>query len=499
MSFLMNAAVRLYLRRFDEEVHLMRHHPMKLQQKVLEQISRSPLIKALNTNISTGNNLSHWILDQPINLYESYDDEIESLKQSKHIRCKYYAQSSGTTTGVIKHIPTPELFLRANHLRGSWYNLHTLHTHDENIDVFNSKNLLIGGSIYEYKDKYMIGDVSGIMINRIPSFFRPYYVPSVATATTPDWERKIELTAEEAIKTNKVSLTGGVPTWVLTLFRLILQKSKANELSQLWPNLKAYLHGGVSIEPYRDEFMRITGQPDLRYIEIYNATEGFFAYEDVPMGDGMLLMTGAGVYYEFVEKRLYEPNVSSDHIMSIADVQSDTDYVMLITTLSGLVRYCLGDVIRFVSIRPPRIKVVGRISDYLNAFGEDLSLEHAESALLHALSEHHASVMHYTVAPRFITNDQKGRHEWYIEFDQRPHDLDAFSISLDQAVQDTNSNYAQKRSDSIALDPLIVQEVPKGAFKKYIQRRGKVTGQSKVKKLCNDRSIVETLSQLIGQ
>lgn len=486
---LMNAAVRMYLKRFDREVHLMRTDPMVLQQEVLRKLISSSLVQYFHPDIKSIDDFSN----QKTSQYTDYETLINQLKSNKSPRCRYYAQSSGTSTGKVKHIPTPNDYVKANHLRGSWYNLHTLHGYNDDINVFKSKNLLIGGSIYERHRDYQVGDVSGIMISRIPSFFQPYYVPSIQEATIPQWEEKLELTAQAAVRTKRISLTGGVPTWVLTLFRRIIEIAEVDRISDLWPELRAYLHGGVSLEPYRQEFAELIDIEDFRFLEIYNATEGFLAYQDEPHADGMLLMTGAGIYFEFVERQNYKKDIDPKDIITIADASADTDYVLLITTGSGFVRYVMGDVVRFTSTLPPRIKVVGRLSDYINAFGEDLSLEHAESALLDTLAQHDASVMHYTVAPRYITISENGCHEWFIEFEKEPRDFAQFAKDLDHAVQQVNSNYAQKRTGSIALDRLRVHSMPEGTFAQYMQSRGRITGQSKVRKLSNDRQIAEEL------
>lgn len=485
----MNRAVKFYISRFDKEINNIKYRSTQLQKEVLRKILRTPLVKRINDLSELHPTDFHQNIT--ISTYDQYEDKIiELLRRPRGIN--YFAQSSGTSGGSKKLIPTTEAFVKANHLRGTWYILHTLYHHDESMNVFKSKNLLVGGSIYQRHQEYIIGDVSGIMINRIPRFFHPFYVPSIQTAISPVWEEKIEKTALAAAKTPSVSLLGGVPTWLLTLLYRIVEITDHKDLMPLWPDLKAYVHGGVKMTPYWTQFSQLIPHPGFRYIEVYNATEGFFAFQDRPGEKGMLLMTANDIYFEFIDRYQYMAGQYGE-ILSLEDVEQDHDYVMIVSTTTGLLRYVMGDVVRFVSIAPYRLVVSGRVGEYINAFGEDLLVDQAERALTNTLLLHQSSIRHYTVAPRYIDVGIAGAHEWYIEFDKVPADIKMFAKDLDEAVQAENINYAQKRTGNIAMECLKIIPLRAGTFNQYIRERGKINAQSKVKKLSDDRHIVDLL------
>lgn len=494
----MNPLVQWYvLMRFDRELRRVRFDSAMLQEKELDRILANTLSRRLNPQYAHVKSVKEFKRNVKISQYDDYQNQILNLQKDPSISVEYYARSSGTTTGMKKMIPTPESYVRKNHLRGSWYILNTLYHHSKRMNVFKAKNLLIGGAIYENHLNYLVGDVSGIMINRIPYYFRPFYVPSIATAVSPYWEEKIRKTAEAAATEPCIALVGGVPTWVLSTFRLILEHKKVKYITDLWPDLCAYIHGGVRIEPYKGQFEQLIHQKDFLYIEVYNATEGFFAIQDDPHQDGMLLMTCSGIYFEFIRLRDYNKHQESATIIPLAEVQMHEEYIMLITTQTGLWRYLQGDIVTFMSTHPYRLKVAGRISEFINAFGEDLMLSQAQEALLSTCELHQVHIAHYTVGPHYITIDEKGRHDWYIEFIIEPQDFSAFEKDLDLAVMGNNMNYAQKRAFNIALGPLSVVSIPRGTFKRYLELKDQMGGQSKIKKLSNDRNILEEIDRLI--
>ena len=494
----MNFLVRYYVKRYDAELDEVRYQSPLIQKKQLKKILDLPLAKYLNPQIGEqALSVDQWRASAMVTDYDYYKSGIDNLLKAKPIKVEYFAQSSGTTTGQKKLIPTPEYFVRSNHLRGSWYILNILYRYSDTMNVFSSKNLLIGGAIYERNKDYWIGDVSGIMINRIPSFFRPFYVPSISEGVSPEWEQKIEVTARAASKETKISLVGGVPTWVLATFRKIIQYSGAEKISDLWPDVRAYIHGGVSLEPYKSQFLDLIDRSNFLFIEVYNATEGFFAVQDDPDQEGMLLMTKSGIYFEFVPHYLFQKDIKAQDILEISQVNLDTEYVMLISTQTGLLRYLQGDIVKFVSISPYRIKVTGRISEFINAFGEDLMLAQAQEALLKVAAIHNAEVNHYTVGPKYITIDNNGRHDWIIEFETPPQDIASFTRDLDTAIIESNGNYRQKRSGEIALESLQIYVASAGVFEKFLKLKGKLGAQGKIKKLSNDRIIIDEILQLL--
>ncbi len=487
MDVLMNRLVKSYLRKWSVELSKIKTNAIEVQEEELDYILDAPLVQYFHPGIDKST-----FRTMPLSKYEDYQHLIELLLKSDHaISCRYFAQSSGTTSGTKKLIPTPDLFVKRNLLRGSWYQLHTLYEHNPHMSVFKSKNLLIGGALYEHNSRYTIGDVSGIMISRIPRYMHPWYVPRIREAISPDWEEKIRLTALAASKTNHISLLAGTPTWVLSTMRMVLDKTGLTMASDQWPTLQAYIHGGVRFEPYRSQFEALIDIHGFRYIEVYNATEGFFAYQDRPNDQGMLLMCTSGIYFEFI--RLEDFRKNHIEILTLGEVSADQSYVMLITTLSGLVRYVQGDIVRFETIAPFRILVEGRIGEYINAFGEDLMLKQAEEALLNVSLQHACTIKNYTVAPNYINIQRAGFHEWFIEFEQTPESLNLFAKDLDDHICRLNTNYNQKRSGDIAMSALKIHSLPSGSILRYLQSKGSITGQTKLPRLRNDRSIADAL------
>ena len=283
---------------------------------------------------------------------------------------------------------------------------------------------------------------------------------------------------------------------MLSTLREVLERCQKDSLSDLWPNLKAYIHGGVDFTPYRSQMDDITAGADLRYIEVYNASEGFFAYQDRPQEEGMLLMLGSGIYYEFIQESDYR---SGDmNFLGIEEVQLGTNYIMVITSLSGLVRYVQGDIITFVTAYPYRVKVVSRIETYVNAFGEDLLLSQVQQALAMTNVLHQATVSQFHVAPYYLSLDSKGRHDWFIEWQQPPSDIELYAEDLDRAVKEVNSNYHQKRASSIALERLRIYTLPRGLSSRYFKKYGSLSAQSKIQRMRNDRLIADRLLQLLA-
>lgn len=480
----MNTLVRRYLRKWDAELHNIKQHCSEVQEKELKKILKSPLIRRFHGELELES-----YQNQRLSSYSDYKDKIDQLRNSSEAP-KYFAQSSGTS-GKKKLIPVSDTFVKRNHLRGSWYQLHTLYAHNPKMSVFLAKNLLIGGSLYEVSKSSIIGDVSGIMISRIPRYMRPWYVPKIKEAIQPDWASKLSISSLRASQTKHMSLIAGTPTWVLTVLRQTLQNVKVKKVSDLWPDLKAYVHGGVNFAPYRSQFEALIDIPDFRYIEVYNATEGFFAYQDRPYEEGMLLMCASEIYFEFIELEAYR---SGDYkIIKIGDVALNMSYTILITTSCGLLRYIQGDVISFVTTSPYRIQVIGRIGEYINAFGEDLTLEGAQKALLRITKDHDCTIGQFTIAPKYISINEKGCHEWYIEFESAPLNLQQFESDLDLYLQKSNHNYNQKRAGDLAMSCLRIVKMSPGTTVRYLKNNGKISGQSKLPRMRNDRSIANEL------
>ena len=494
---MLNNLVRSYIKRFDKEVKNIKMSSPNIQLDQLEAIKSSRYVRHFfpACRESSFKDHSTFVNAFQITRYKDYGSLVkELLDRTTSLKPPYYAQSSGTS-GVRKILPISEGFVRTNLLRGTWYVLNTLYDRNPQMRVFNAKNLLIGGAIYQKSNNYIVGDVSGIMLSRIPWYMRSNYVPSVNIATLPDWQNKIERTALAASKTKDVAMLGGTPTWVLSVLRLVLDYTGKKKISQLWPNLQCYIHGGVHFAPYKSQFDELIDIKSFNYVEVYNATEGFFAYQDDPLEDGMLLMTGNGIYYEFMPLNDYQSG--QYHSVPLIDVEIGKSYVIVISTIMGLIRYEIGDVVEFTSKNPFRLKVIGRTSEFINAFGEDLVLDHVIAALEVVNKKHKCSISNFTVAPNYISIDKKGRHDWYVEFNSLPESIEQYAKDLDWAIQTENLNYKQKRIENLAITSLNLTVLNKGFYQEYLKSKNRLGGQSKIQKLRNDRKLADEIDMYL--
>lgn len=432
----------------------------------------------------------------PINNYESLKKYIDkSLSGEADIlwpgRTKWFAKSSGTTDRS-KYIPMSDDSYHNNHHKSGWDTTTILYQEDPECEIFHRKSLIMGGSLkhWEGSDDIQVGDVSAILLSRLPRFSHPYYSPDFETALHDDWEEKLERMTK-ICSVEDIVMFGGVPTWTIVLFNKILQRTGAASMEEVWPNAKYYIHGGVGFDPYQKQFDQYFPSKKLDYYEVYNASEGYFAVADTNRQEGMLLLTNNDVFYEFIDMKEYgSPNAN---VISLKDVELDKQYALIITTSSGLWRYEIGDTIRFTSINPYRIKVMGRTKHFINVFGEEVMECNTETALAKAMDEYPAKVSNYTVGPIYMKDQEKGGHHWIIEFDEAPEHIERFATLLDVHLQAVNSDYAAKRSQNLALDCLKIDAVKKGTFHQWLKRSNKIGGQHKVPRLSNDRKIINEL------
>jgi hypothetical protein len=317
--------------------------------------------------------------------------------------------------------------------------------------------------------------------------------PELKIALMDEWENKIEMLANTTMHENVTSVSG-VPTWTLVLFQRILELTGKQNMKEVWPSLELYMHGGVSFLPYKEQFKKLIGG-DINYLEMYNASEGFFAAQDLPDADGMLLFLDHGIFYEFMP--IEEYGKDDPKTIGLKDVELDKLYAPVITTNGGLWRYLIGDTITFTSLRPFRIKVSGRVKLFINAFGEELIIENAEKAIAEACRATEAIVTDYTAGPVYFSEQSNGAHEWLIEFEKEPNCIRQFTNQLDEELKRQNSDYEAKRYKGIALSEPLVKVLPNGHFSKWLKNKNKLGGQHKVPRLSNDRKIVEEIISLL--
>lgn len=410
--------------------------------------------------------------------------------------CRDFAQSSGTSGGKSKYIPITADSLRENHYAGGKDVVALYLNLVPESRIFSGKSFILGGSfsntLEEKLDGVNVGDLSATLINRINPLANIMRIPDKRTALLPDWEIKLPALIKAAANQDVTNISG-VPSWFLTVIRKIMELKGVDRISDVWPNLEVFFHGGISFAPYRDEYARITDPLKMHFMETYNASEGFFAVQNDFDDHSMLLLVDIGVYYEFIpiEKNNAAP-------VGIEEVEEGKIYELVISSCNGLWRYRPGDTVRISSVNPVKITIAGRTKSYINAFGEELMEDNAEVGMARACSECGCAVRNYTVAPRFAASGRKGGHQWVIEWEQAPEDSEKFAMSLDRHLRALNSDYDAKRSHDIFLERPEIIEAPDGLFDTWMRRAGnhKLGGQRKVPRLSNDRRLIEDLLSL---
>ncbi len=511
MDFKTKAIYLTFLRRRLEPIARFSEEPEMVQRAQLRYI----LGHMEGTDFAARYDLSHHLSYEqfaqrvPIQTYEDVKNDVNRMVQGERdvlLRgaCRWYAKSSGTTNDKSKFIPVPYPYLQRNHYRGGTdvVTLY-LHNHPES-RMFGTKGLLLGGSHAPaaVNGNAHAGDLSAVLVQHMPPLGDFIRVPKRETLLMSEWISKLERIVEEVIPARVGSLSG-VPSWMLVMIKRVLEKTGAKNLSEVWPDLEVFFHGGISFEPYRDTYRELIPSPRMHYMETYNASEGFFAIQDNPELHAMMLMLDYGVFFEFVPIEALDetatPICHPDDVRPIWEVELNKNYAMLITTSGGLYRYLIGDTIRFETDHPYRIVISGRTKSFINAFGEELMVGNTDKALAKVCRETGAKVRDYTAAPFFMTGSAKGRHDWIIEFEQRPEDLSAFARALDDELKQLNSDYEAKRYEDMTLLPLQITEAPEGLFHQWLQNRGKLGGQHKIIRLQNNRKMLDELLVMIDQ
>ena len=435
-----------------------------------------------------------------VNTYEDLKHSIDRMRQGEkdvlwpgHVR--WYAKSSGTTNDKSKFIPVSKDGLKDTHYAGgrdavAWY----LGNNPQS-RIFDGKALILGGSHapnYNIK-KSLVGDLSAILIENVNPLVNMVRIPKKEIALLSDFEVKREKIAQAAIREN-ISNLSGVPSWMLSVMNRVLEITGKDNLSEVWPNLEMFFHGGVAFTPYREQYKRLIPSPNMHFMETYNASEGFFGLQDDPSDLSMSLMVDYGVFYEFIPMdEIENPN---PQVLPLWGVETGKNYAMVISTSSGLWRYMIGDTVRFTSLNPYKFVITGRTKFFINAFGEELIVDNAEAGLAEACRQTGAEVLEYTAAPVFMDEDGKCRHQWLIEFAKVPEDMNAFSHILDETLQQVNSDYEAKRYKDITLQPLELVVARKGLFHDWLASKGKLGGQHKVPRLSNNRTHIEEMLKL---
>ncbi len=436
----------------------------------------------------------------PVRDYEALKPYIERMMMGEQnvlwsTEVRWFAKSSGTTSDKSKFIPLSQESLEECHFKGGKDMLAIYCNNHPESKIFSGKGLTLGGShqINVKSGNTWFGDLSAIIMEHLPVWVEYMRTPDLNIALLGEWESKLERIAHHTIEEDVTNLSG-VPSWMLVLLQRILEIKGSKNILEVWPNLELFMHGGVNFGPYRDQYKALIPSNQMHYLETYNASEGFFGIQDRDNYDDMLLMLDYGIFYEFIPADQFES--SNPKVIWLDEVQTDVNYVVLITTNGGLWRYVIGDVIRFSSINPYRMRIVGRTKQYINTFGEELMVDNAERALAIACEKTGAIVREYTAGPVYMELNNSGGHEWIIEFDKVPEHIGYFTEVLDNALKTLNSDYEAKRYKNMTLAPPRVHVVEQGTFYNWMKERGKLGGQNKVPRLANDRRYLDGLLNL---
>ncbi|MBR1463363.1 MAG: GH3 auxin-responsive promoter family protein [Prevotella sp.] len=503
----------VFLKR-QKELERHQHEGEAMQQEVLQGL----MAHAKQTEygrkhlFSTVKTYADFAQTIPLNGYEELKGYIERMRHGESDvlwpgQVKWYAKSSGTTNDKSKFIPVTHEGLKHIHYQGGYDSVALYLRNNPKSRLFDGRALILGGSHspnYTLRDS-LVGDLSAILIENINPLANLVRVPKKQTALLSDFEIKRDRIAQETVKKNVTNLSG-VPSWMLSVLTRVMEISGKQYLTEVWPNMEVFFHGGVAFTPYRKHYEELIPSDRMHYMETYNASEGFFGLQDDPADPSMLLMLDYGVFYEFIpmeyiENPIGKGAVADPSLMAKAvpvwGVETGKNYAMVISTSCGLWRYMIGDTVKFTSTNPYKFIISGRTKHFINAFGEELIVDNAEKGLQYACEQTGAEVSEYTAAPVFMDNHAKCRHQWLIEFAVPPKDLAEFAGILDRKLRDINSDYDAKRYKDITLQPLEIIPARQNLFNDWLKAKGKLGGQHKIPRLSNSREYIEELFCLV--
>ena len=500
---LINSIASWFLKKRMHQIELFIKYPNEVQQDVLNGLidSAKDTFIGKKFDFSSINCYKDFSEKVPVFSYEEFSDKIELARKGENnifwtSKIKWFAKSSGTTNAKSKFIPVSDESLQDCHYAAGKDLLCMYFNNNPNSQLFTGKSLRLGGSKSPYeKNGTFYGDLSAILIDNMPFWAEFSSTPSNRISLMEDWDKKIDKIISESLNENVTSLAG-VPSWMLVLLNRILEKSEKKYISDLWPNLEVYFHGGVSFKPYLNQYMDIINKESMQFYEIYNASEGFFAIQYENNSNELLLMLDYGIFYEFIPMKLY--GTKNEKIIPLYEVEKDVNYAILITTNAGLWRYKIGDTVKFTSTSPYKIIITGRTKHYINVFGEEVIIENTDNVINKLSSKYDLQIIDYTVAPVFMNKNKKGAHQWFIEFKKPPSKKINLSEVIDHELRQENSDYDAKRFNSFTLKKPDVIISKKGVFFKWLEINNKLGGQNKIPRLSNERKFIESLIKLNG-
>lgn len=498
---IVNSIASWFLKQRIHQIELFLKYPHEVQEEVMMNLIRSSENTEIGQLFNFESIKSYATFSEriPVSTYEDLEPLIQKTRKGEqnifwNTPIKWFAKSSGTTNAKSKFIPVSNEALENCHYKGSKDLLCMYLNNNENSEMFLGKSLRLGGSkqIYEDNNTYF-GDLSAILIENMPIWAEFSSTPSSRISLMHEWEEKLLAIINET-KNENVTSFAGVPSWMLVLLNKVLIETGKDNLLELWPNLEVYFHGGVNFEPYREQYQKILPSSSFKYYEIYNASEGFFAIQDLNYSNDLLLMLDYGIFYEFIAMDTF--GTEHQKVIRLSEVELFKNYAIVITTNAGLWRYLIGDTVRFTSLNPYRIRVTGRTKHHINVFGEELMVENTDMAIAKTCQITESEVIDYTVAPIFMKVKEKGAHEWMIEFKKQPNDMAFFTKTLDETLQSLNSDYEAKRYNNMTLNSLVVNVARPNLFYDWLKEQDKLGGQHKIPRLSNQRDYLEQLKNM---
>lgn len=497
---IINTVLSLFSQKRLAQIERFKAEPLHTQRQCLQEL----LAEAAGTEYGKKYDFASILTTEqyrerlPVVHYEDIAGYVKRMMEGEnnllwHEEVRWFAKSSGTTDAKSKFIPVSPSGLEECHFRGGRDAIAVFNHLYPDSGSFSGKTLALGGSseVSKTNNNCRYGDLSAIMISNTPFWANRMKTPDSSIMLMSNWDEKIEKICETTIKED-VRCLAGVPSWFLTVINKILEKTGKSNLHEVWPNLELFIHGGISFTPYREQYRRLLPNPKMKYMETYNASEGFFGLQDDPADTSMLLMLDYGVYYEFMPTS--ELGKAHPRTLLLEEVEKGVNYALIITTNSGLWRYMIGDTIQFTSLKPYKFKITGRTKLFINAFGEEVIIDNATEALNYACRETGAEVYEFTAAPIFMEEGKRGAHEWLVEFKTPPADPEAFADLLDSQLQRLNSDYEAKRM--LSLERLHLRLARPGLFNDWLKSKGKLGGQHKVPRLWNDRTHLDELIKM---
>ncbi len=499
MTFI-NTLLGLFTQKRLSQIDYFKAHPVKVQRDTWQEL----LTRGKSTEYGKRYGFDTILTPEqyrervPVVSYEEISGEVRRMMEGESgilwtEETRWFAKSSGTTDAKSKFIPVSPSALEECHFRGGKDVIAVFNRLYPEAGVFGGKTLALGGSseVSKTNTDCRFGDLSAILISNTPFWANRMKTPDASIMLMSNWEEKIEKICETTVRED-VRCLAGVPSWFLTVINKILERTGKKHLHEVWPNLELFIHGGISFTPYREQYRRLLPDPKMKYLETYNASEGFFGLQDDPEDTSLLLMLDYGVYYEFMP--VSEVGQSKPRTLMLEEVKTGENYALVITTNSGLWRHMIGDTIQFTSTKPYKFRITGRTKLFINAFGEELIIDNATEALHTVCRATGAEVVEFTAAPVFMEEGKRGAHEWLVEFSTPPADPEAFAEALDKELQRLNSDYEAKRL--LSLERLRLQKARRGLFNEWLKEKGKLGGQHKVPRLWNDRTHIDELLKM---